>query len=248
MNEKNLLLIVASGKSSRFGGFPKAFCKIGEKTNADNTISVSKEYFDKVYIGVNNDTYQKFKGKIDNCVLFSIKTGQGDAHSLLKCLTFIQEHEEDVNKIAVCWGDAVFVDSLPFKQLLEGSDGVKAAVACAEDTKPYAWFETNEKREVVKTHFAKEEGETKCGLHDQSLFIFDFEFALKYLNEYRETLGISNDNDEDNCDKNEMKLLYSFEYLYESNYENVKCVEITPNKVLAFNTQQELENILTIIK
>ena len=47
----NILLIVASGKSSRFGGFPKAFCRIGAITNAENTIEKSKAVIDKVYIG-----------------------------------------------------------------------------------------------------------------------------------------------------------------------------------------------------
>ena len=55
----NVLLIVASGKSSRFGGFPKAFCDLGGKTSLAHTIEKSGEIFDKIYVGVNNQTYEK---------------------------------------------------------------------------------------------------------------------------------------------------------------------------------------------
>lgn len=240
--DRNILLIVASGKSSRFDGFPKAFCEIRGKTNADNTIKQASKIYDKVYIGVNQNTFAQFCSRIENCEMFSIVTGQGDAHSLLKCLTYIKERESDLKKITVCWGDAVFVDEVPFKQLSAGAAGAKVAVACAMDDYPYAWFEVNSQNKLLKSHFAKEEF-IERGLHDQSLFLFDLEFAIKYLNEYRESLEIPFDNDERYADKNEMKLLNSFEFLHMSGYEHAKCVEITHGKVLSFNTQEELEMI-----
>lgn len=244
----DVLLIVASGKSSRFGGFPKAFCDMGSMTNAENTAVKAQNYFEKVYIGVNSNTYNNFYGKISGCEMFSIVTGQGDAHSLLKCLMYIKEHESNVNRIAVCWGDAVFSDSAPFSEALEGAKGNKVSVACAWDEKPYAWFEVDSDNGIISSHFAKEEGFIEKGLHDQSLFIFDFDFVVKYLDEYRQSLGISNDNDESKSDVNEMKLLYSFEYLFEAGYGRAKCVEITQGKVLSFNTQEELEVIKKTIK
>lgn len=155
MSNSKILLIVASGKSSRFGGFPKAFCQIGDKTNADNTIEQAKRLYDKVYIGVNRSTYAEYYNKISDCEMFSIITGQGDAHSVLKCLVYIKNHEEKVDKITVCWGDAVFLDELPFKQLLEGAADAKVAVACAMDKHPYAWFEINENKGILKSHFSK---------------------------------------------------------------------------------------------
>lgn len=244
----NILLIVASGKSSRFGGFPKAFCQIGEKTNVENTIQQARQYFDKIYLGVNRDTYQKFCGNTMECEMFSIITGQGDAHSMLKCFSYIKEHELHVNQICVCWGDAVFLEGLPFKQLMDGKGEAKVAVACAVDERPYAWFETDNQNGIVQSHFAKEDGFIKQGLHDQSLFAFDFDFALKYLNEYRVSLGIPFFNDESNLTANEMKLLFSFEYLYKTGYDNAKCVIVDPDKVLSFNTQEELNEIKERIK
>ena len=238
--KREILLIVASGKSSRFGGFPKAFCSLGEKTNADNTIAMADGIFDKVYIGVNSATYEQFSDKIKGCEMFNIKTGQGDAHSILKCLRYVQLKEPSLKRITVCWGDAVFADSTPFKQLLISED--KVAVACANDAKPYAWFDVDEHLNIKKSHFAKEEGFVDFGWHDQSLFSFDFAYALKYLNDYRESLGISDNNDERYSDVNEMKLLYSFEYLGSIN-EPAKCVPVEGGKVLSFNTQEELEAI-----
>lgn len=240
----NVLLIVASGKSSRFGGFPKAFCDLGKETNADNTIAKAAGIFDKVYIGVNSTTYEQFSDKIKACEMFSIKTGQGDAHSVLKCMRYVKNKEPELKRITVCWGDAVFADNTPFKQLAKAND--KVAVACAKDEKPYAWFDVDEQMNINKSHFAKEEGFIDSGWHDQSLFSFDFAYALDYLNSYRESLGISDDNDERYSDVNEMKLLFSFEYL-RSIGEPAKCVPIDCGKVLSFNTQDELEAIKNIL-
>ena len=90
----SILLIVASGKSSRFGGFPKAFCQLGNKTNVENTVEKADGIFDKIYIGVNRNTFALFHDKISGAEIFSIITGQGDAHSILKCIAYVREHEK----------------------------------------------------------------------------------------------------------------------------------------------------------
>lgn len=240
----NVLLIVASGKSSRFGGFPKAFCDINGKTNIENTILKAKKYVDKVYVGVNKKVYEQYNSKVKGCELFSIKTGQGDAHSLLKCLKYIREKEGNIEKILVCWGDAVFISSKPFEELLQYPGNVQ--VACSVDVHPYAWFDVVENDVIVKSHFAKEEGEVEEGLHDQSIFYFDINFTINYLEKYKDSLMIVDDNDEEVSDINEMKLLFFFEYLY-SCKTPAKCIEITKNQVLSFNTQSELDNIKDIM-
>ena len=237
----NILLIVAAGKSSRFGGFPKAFCKLGNITNAENTVMKSRGAIDKVYIGVNNKIFDQFKGSIKGCELFAIKTGQGDAHSLLKCLKYVKSKEENMNGIMVCWGDAVFVSSKPFEEMLLNATQ-EVNVACSSDEKPYAWFDVDDKGQIVKSHFAKEEGFVPRGIHDQSLFYFDVDFAIRYLDTYRESLGIPEENDEETSHIDEMKLLYSFEYLKENGHF-AQCIEVTEDQVLSFNTQEELEVI-----
>lgn len=241
----NILLVVASGKSSRFGGFPKAFCQIGKMSNVENTIKKSENVVDKVYVGVNRETHARFYEKINGCEMFSITTGQGDAHSLLKCIKYIKEREGKVDNLLVCWGDAVFRSSLPFEEIICKDDDV--VVACAVDKKPYAWFDVDSNNCILKAHFAKDEGTVEEGLHDQSLFKFDMGFALEYLDEYRKELGILENNDENLSDVNEMKLLYSFEFLMKKNHL-VKCVEITKDQVLSFNTREELNTVISILE
>lgn len=240
---RKILLIVASGKSSRFGGFPKAFCTMNNMFNAENTCEKARGFYDKVYIGVNKVVFDQYNGKIRGCEMFSIVTGQGDAHSLLKCIKYVKEVEKNIEYVTVCWGDAVFVDSTPFAQIESCKIDCKVLVACSIDKEPYAWFDVNSYKEIIKAHFAKDEKCVEYGLHDQSIFRFECNFAISYLNEYREFLDIPEDNDENVSDVNEMKLLHSFEFLIKKGYEPARCYEILPNKVLSFNTAEELEII-----
>ena len=245
-----ILLIVASGKSSRFGGFPKAFCRIGNTCHVANTIQHALKVYDKVYLAVNNETYDSYKDLIPDCTMIHINTGQGDAHSLLKCLKIIKELEKELKEISVCWGDAVFVDEKPFSQLLEQRRRADSPVviACAMDQKPYAWFEVSDDMCVKKAHFAREEGMVESGIHDQSLFLFDMEFAVTYLSEYQKELGIPDENHTVYDEKRVMKLLYSFEYLYsESRFPGAKIAFIESGKVFSFNTQEELSEIKNIL-
>lgn len=237
------LLIVAAGKSSRFGGYPKAFARIGKIMNIENTVQQAlKASYEKIYVAVNEETYAKFKSQLDGCEMFSIITGNGEAHSLLKCLRHIHTTAPEIRTITVCWGDAYFVNERPFLQLQESlkSHSYKVSVCCAVDREPYAWFETDGE-DIKKAHFAKEDGVIGEGIHDQSLFSFDIETAIRYLTRYKSLLHIP---DSYNGGENEMRLLRSFEYLYKSeDYPAAKCVMVDAGNVLSFNTQDELSNI-----
>ena len=50
---ENILIVLAAGKSSRFGGYPKAFCRLNGQTNVAHTVSLAHQYFSKVYVVVN---------------------------------------------------------------------------------------------------------------------------------------------------------------------------------------------------
>ena len=241
--QKNLL-IVASGKSSRFGGYPKAFARIGSVMNVENTIQKAAGQYDRIYVAVNRETYAAYKGTVAGCEMFSIETGNGDAHSLLKCLKHIRGAEPGCGRLAVCWGDACFASSLPFVQIGQAVDrlpgDIPALVACAEDEAPYAWFETAGEN-IRRSHFAKVDGPVDRGLHDQSLFVFGVDLAIAYLEEYKQVLGIGDAYEPDGP---EMKLLYSFEYLYGSEkYSAARYAPITAGNVFSFNTKEELETI-----
>lgn len=170
---KRALLIVAAGKSSRFGGFPKAFAPIGDKTNVENTIQKAWGYYDRVFLGVSRESYPICENRVENCEVFEIETGNGEAHSLLRCLEYVRMQAPDIVHLSVCWGDAYFLDDQPFAEFINSQrdlpDNVPALVACSVDRNPYAWFET-EGDLIQKAHFKGLDGEVDEGIHDQSLF------------------------------------------------------------------------------
>lgn len=250
MSEMNdILLIVASGKSSRFGGYPKALATIGNGTNVENTIRLAHPYFEKIYLAVNKENRPLFQKISKQCEIFEIQTGNGEAHSLLKCLKWIREAEPTQERIVVCWGDACFRNSIPFLQFAQASrslpQNAPVLVACAEDRNPYAWFEAVEKN-IRKARFASVDGPVERGLHDQSLFFFNVDLAIDYLDKYKQRLNVG---DEYNPNGTEMKLLYSFEYLYDSDeFMPAQYILINADNVLSFNTREELENIRKLIR
>lgn len=246
---RKILLIVASGKSTRFGGYPKAFVHIGDKTVVENTVDLAKPVFDEIYIAVNEETYAMYEDKIAGCRMFPIVTGNGDAHSVLKCLKFLRMREKDMARVVVCWGDAYFTNSSLLAEAASRMeslpDTAPAFVFCSLDSNPYAWFELDGAY-VKKAHFAGQEDRVAFGVHDQSMFVLTVDLAIRYLEEYKRELGIGDDYSEN---APEMKLLYFFEWLYESgNYPPAECRMISPGNVLSFNTAEEAEAIRLRIK
>jgi molybdopterin-guanine dinucleotide biosynthesis protein A len=242
----NVLLIVAAGKSSRFGGFPKAFCQIGRKTNVENTAFLARKYFDSVFLGVNEATYEIYGKTVPDVLMFPIKAGQGDAHSLLKCLKHIKTETPDIKEVTVCWGDAFFVDDSPFRETLEGCKKTNQPiiVSCAIDPRPYAWFDTNSKGEILRSHFSRNEPSPLKGLHDQSLFTMNVDFAITELEKYRQFLAIPEENKENYVENDEMKLLNFFTFLSDSDTQKAYSIQVTPKKVLSFNSKEELQSII----
>ena len=239
---KKVLLIVAAGKSSRFGGYPKAFCILGNKMNVENTIEKASECFDEIYVGLNEETVANYPNLKLNAHVLSITTGQGEAMSILKLIRLVKKENEDLDKIYICWGDAFFVDELPFEQFMSQIKSDDFNVACSIDEKPYAWFDVDGNDYIISSHFKKEDGEIEKGIHDQSLFCFNIENFIKYITDYRLSIGINNE-DYDPNEKKEVKTLDLFTYLYK-NGVGVKTILIDKNKVLSFNTKEELDKIV----
>ena len=239
---KKILLIVAAGKSSRFGGYPKAFCILGERTNVENTIDKAKDIFDEIYVGLNIETVESNPDLNLGAKVLTINTGQGEGMSMLKLIRLVKEEQKDTDKIYVCWGDAFFVDSLPFQQFINKITDDDFYVACSIDEKPYAWFDIDENNNIVASHFKKNDGEIPEGIHDQSLFCFDMNKFIEYITEYREYLGIESE-DYNPDEPKEVKTLDLFTYLYSKGI-GVKTILIDKNKVLSFNTKEELDKIV----
>ena len=233
------LLIVAAGKSSRFGGYPKALCNVGDMSNAENTIGLAKEVFENIYLGLNVET--KCDINFDAKVL-RVETGQGDSLSLLRLIRQVKVDNPSIKNIFVCWGDAYFVSSKPFVEISSQiNDADKLYVACSIDNNPYAWFDVDENGYIVKSHFKSKDGDIEKGIHDQSLFCFDVETIEKYINEYKNYIGLESEDYNPN-DSREAKLLDIFTYL--TNIEPVKTLIIEKDNVLSFNTREELDKII----
>lgn len=234
------LLIVAAGKSSRFGGYPKALCNIGDMTNVENTIALASNYFENIYLGLNVETKTDINVQAK---ILRIETGQGDSLSLLRLIRLIKQENKNIDKLFVCWGDAYFSNNKPFEQFSSQiNENDNLYVACSNDNNPYAWFDVDDSGYIIKSHFKSKDGDVAIGIHDQSLFCFKLDVIEKYINEYREYIGLISEDYNPNETK-EAKLLDIFTYL--NSKEPVKTIIIDKDNVLSFNTKEELDKIIS---
>ncbi len=245
---KKVLLILASGKSSRFGGFPKAFCKIDNSYVAQRTVDLGSPFFDETYLVINKEVFSEYRSAINGCRTVSIGTGQGDSHSFLRAARLIKE-DCGADRVTLCWGDTVYLDNTVFKRAADvdiGEEEVGVSLASI-DPKPYAWYETD--GDIIKSsHFRVKEGTKETGIHDQSVFVFNLPIISSQLEQYMKKLGLKDEEDYINKDvSKEMKLLDSFTFFYESKLVPMKYTLVESGKSYSFNTEEELRMIREII-
>jgi len=246
MKEKHVLLVLASGKSSRFGGFPKTFCKVDNSYVAQRTIDLAKSYFESCYLVVNKEIFPGYKDRITGCKTFGIETGQGDSHSFLRAAKLI-EKDCGADKITLCWGDTFYLDDVMFRraaEIGEELDSSSVGISLSSiDKEPYAWYEVE--GDVIKqSHFRSKDGIIPEGVHDQSVFVFNLDMICSQLENYMAFLGLNDEDDYINKEVlKEMKLLDSFTYFYENNLIPMKYTLVESGRSYSFNTSEELENI-----
>lgn len=243
------LLIFAAGKSSRFDGFPKAFCSLGQIKNVENTINLARQHFKKIYLIVNRETYTSGIADGLNAIVISIVTGQGDADSILKTIKLIK-NEIKTNTMTACWGDAVFLNDEPFIEMEEKLSiwevNSPVMVGCSFDPDPYAWFDIDGSK-IAFSHFKKRE-QNPCsrGLHDQSIFMFNTQMLISYLERYKRHLGLDKFS-EDSYDaaRGEMSLLDAFTWFYKQpGMQAAEFCLLTGGRVMSFNTPDELCSVI----
>lgn len=236
-------LILASGKSSRFGGYPKAFCKVGDTYVAQRTVDLGKSYFDQTYLVINKEIYSEYKDAVQGCKTLAIGTGQGDSHSFLRAARLIKE-DCGADKITLCWGDTFYLDDVIFKEAAETEIREATGVSFSSiDSKPYAWYETDGEK-IKASHFRTKDGVIESGIHDQSVFVFDLLTICSQLEQYMKVLGINDETDYINKEiSREMKLLDSFTFFYENNLLPMKYSIVESGRSYSFNTSEELEEI-----
>ena len=250
MNPGRILLILAAGKSSRFGGFPKAFCRFGDEYLAQKTVDLASSYYGTVYIAVNDEVYPEFRDALENCHVIHIPTGQGDSHSFLRALRIIVK-ETSCNKITLCWGDTAYLDKAVFRSAASAADALSGDVAgvslCSEDDDPYAWYDIDGSL-IRRSNFRTEGCSVGKGMHDQSIFVFDTAKIMTQLEKYMAHLGIADgENYVNSSVSKEMKLLHSFTFFYENGLYPMSWLEIPSGMSYSFNTAQEYEQLKKII-
>lgn len=241
---KRVFLILASGKSSRFGGYPKAFCKIDNSYVAQRTVDLGSKLFDATYLVINREIYPEYKNAIKGCKTLSIGTGQGDSHSFLRAARLIKE-DCGADEIVLCWGDTFYLDDVIFKSAAEtvvSEDSVGVSLSSI-DPEPYAWYEPDGNK-IKASHFRSKDGIVETGIHDQSVFIFNLNTICTQLESYMKALGLNDEEDYINKEvSKEMKLLDSFTYFYENRLLPMNYALVESGRSYSFNTQEELEAI-----
>lgn len=240
---KHAFLILASGKSSRFGGYPKAFCKIDNTYVAQRTVDLGAKYFDETYLAINREIYPEYKDAVKGCKTLPIRIGQGDSHSFLRAARLIKE-DCGADEITLCWGDTFYLDDVIFKVAAktEVIDAVGVSLSSI-DPEPYAWYEPDGDK-IKASHFRSKDGVVETGIHDQSVFVFNLPVICSQLESYMKELGLNDEEDYINKEvSREMKLLDSFPYFYENNLLPMKYSLVDIGRSYSFNTQEELEAI-----
>ena len=252
---KKVLIFVASGYSTRMGGFPKALAKVGEKCVIVNAIELAAPYYDNIFVIANPTTFPAFQTELEHHTLKvsvrKIVTGKGDAESVLKSLELIESEIGMGYDATLCWGDAFFASEIPFQTMQNHETPIKEIssilVGCSVDRDPYAYFDVFtedgnlNKMKISRSYFKKIAGSVPEGIHDQCIFRCYSSTFLECLSLYRAELGYDGENYLKSS-INEMGLLNSFSFFASIN-KNAVIQMMPSHNVFSFNTLEELEEI-----
>lgn len=234
----NILLFLCSGTSSRFNGKTKALAKLTNKSIIEFNIEHLKDLYDTVYVVANENNVSEFEQYNLDANLLKIKTGNGDADSLLNTLDELHKIENFGNcYVTLCWGDTVFYRTDVFEKLIKDNSR-KLQIACALDNDPYAYFDfitdsgnINNAR-ILKSHF-KTEKSVSVGLHDKSAFRIHLNILYRNLKYFKDQ-HFKYNNDE-------LKFLKFIDYY--SDTLDIRCVLCDSDTSMSFNTPEELDDI-----
>lgn len=256
---KRILVFVASGLSTRMGGFPKALAQVGNTRVILNAINCAEQYYDDIFIITNGKVKPSFDEVISNdgnrAKVREIITGKGDAESVWKSLILVQKEIGEPFDATFCWGDAFFKTNKAFESIMSDDINIgeikSLIVGCSYDNDPYAYFDIftirgdYEQLFIKKSYFKKYDGGVKIGVHDQCIFRCVSSVFIGCLNRYKEENGYDGENYL-LSKTNEIGLLKSFDFL-EKIGRPAKVVIIPGKNVFSFNTLEELDVINKMI-
>ena len=256
---KKILIFVASGLSTRMGGFPKALAQVGDTRVILNAINCADQYYDDIFIITNGKVKPSFDEVISNdgnrAKVREIITGKGDAESVWKSLMLVQKEIGESFDATFCWGDAFFKTNKAFECIMSDDiiiEDIKSLiVGCSYDNDPSAYFDIYtswgdfEQLFIKKSYFKKYDGGVKIGVHDQCIFRCVSSVFIGCLNRYKEENGFDGENYL-LSQTNEIGLLKSFDFLKRID-RPAKVVIIPGKNVFSFNTLEELNEINKMI-
>lgn len=252
---RKILIFVASGFSTRMGGFPKALAEVDGTPVIIHALNRAEGYYDHVYIVCNGHTLQAFSEAVGkhgcDVAVRAIVTGKGDAESVWKSLSLIEKETGEAFDCTFCWGDAYFATPEAFRGMMNPRIRIgeihSILVGCSIDADPYAYFDFRttdgnmERMEICHSYFRKRDGAVLLGMHDQCIFRCVSSVFLSCLDKYREALGFDGENYRLSTN-GEMGLLDSFSFLPEIG-RPASIRLLPPNNVFSFNTAEELQQI-----
>lgn len=252
---RKILIFVASGFSSRMGGFPKALAEVSGTPVIVHAMNCSKAYYDDIFIICNEKTFPSFNEVVEkygcNAAVRTIITGKGDAESVWKSLKLVEEEVGEAFDCTFCWGDAYFATPEAFKRMMNPCIRIEEVpsilVGCSIDTSPYAYFDFRTtggdmgRMEIWKSYFKKRDGSVSLGMHDQCIFRCTSSTFISCLEKYREVLGFDGENYR-LSPNDEMGLLDSFSFFSKNGLPASICL-LPSNNVFSFNTAEELLQI-----
>lgn len=257
---RKILIFVASGFSTRMGGFPKALAEVDGTPVIIHALNRAEGYYDSVYIICNEHTFPAFNeavGKHGRDVAVQIiVTGKGDAESVWKSLRLVERETGDAFDCTFCWGDVYFATSEAFRGMMNPRIRIEEIpsilVGCSIDIDPYAYFDFRttsgdmEHMEICHSYFKKKNGSVTLGMHDQCIFRCISSVFLSCLDRYREALGFDGENYR-LSPNGEMGLLDSFSFL--SGIGRPASIRLLPpGNVFSFNTAEELQQINELLQ
>lgn len=260
---RKVLIFVASGFSTRMGGFPKGLAEVRGVPVIVNAINNSRDLFDDTIIVANHETRPRFESKIAEYAdvvagaeVREIVTGKGDAESVLKSLLLVRDELGEDFDATFCWGDAYFATPVAFEAMTDPSidmdEVLSLLVGCSVDEDPYAYLDIRtvegsfELPLIEKAYFRKKNGPVKVGIHDQCIFRGRAEKVIESLRICQQALGFDGTNYK-KSPSGEIGLLNSFSILSEAGMP--ACAHLfSSGNVLSFNTQEELDVIAAMLQ
>jgi GTP:adenosylcobinamide-phosphate guanylyltransferase len=239
------LFIIAAGTGSRLNSeVPKALTDIRGRACIDYLVDHALPHFNEIFVVTNKQCQDAWKPWLSGSGItnVSIASGHGDGHATLSGL---RGSGSIAPEVVVCWGDIFLESDKIFSEIVNYPLLGAGCIPARYENNPYVTLTTEltlYPSSCTGALFSKY-GETRDqGYHDQSMFRFNKAPLIASLTSLDAAYWKTNKY---MTPGNELSLLHTFHYLY--NIGQPLQIYDTKETVMSFNTQEELEKIISSI-